>query len=311
VVQQAQGRVRPTLQMAGGVAVNDERERERHNLGIKVMAAKTEIRPKNGNLLPFDENRVNQHINPKEMHNQITNLGNNLEPLQLKIKFAQQASFLNPEETNIDNDAYKETVKEAKQLSRLIEIEICNAIVGGAQYKRKNDGGTVYVRTVDQQNDTLILNRLADTGHEIRHGIDDLTKSADNKNKLYIWTNVHHKMRSEYNAFANEAAILKIAEKKGKPISQLREGLITNFNSYDDFIDKNGTAFARIKSYLEIYKITSTPEGNAISQKPRDEDTKPSDEDTTKYLTEDKSHIESALLLYKKLVGESDKKNDQ
>lgn len=186
-----------------------------------------------------------------------------------RMTFRDDAAVLDYEQNSIDSKPYRDVQKEAKDLPREITVVIGIPAEGTAAYTPARDdwSGTITVRQlkradIDQKTATY-NSTLAAVIHETQHAIDDLGgpfryRASPGKEPTDEQRN--SRIRTEWRAWAVEAALVRDQLDRDLPVAQHRAPLVDSYRDKASFADPKSTAFSRTRMYLDHYKVIPKPD---------------------------------------------------
>lgn len=185
--------------------------------------------------------------------------------------------------TKIPSKVFNTIIRQAKLLGGTIFVGFADSKqpVGSAMYTPvsgttgKLTLGLISAEQIAEQGETY-YGLLATMAHETQHAIDHLSGAVQytGQDKATI--------RAEWRAWAIEAAVIYEAQRAGKTVPNVKQGLPVSYRSKSDFVDKTSVALGRTVHYLDYCKVI--PKANFIQ--------------ATSFAMQHTGWMEEALLLF-------------
>jgi hypothetical protein len=207
--------------------------------------------------------------------------------VQRKMKFGAGTEYLNIDGAGagIDLQGYRETLREAIDMPKEIEVETGIPAVGTAAYTPVHGewAGTIVIRPLNQDDldrRTREYNsRLIAMAHETRHGIDDLTRTVRFRN------DDEEKIHTEWRAFATQSAVAWELAERGQRVEERYLLDIASFASREAFMNRGSRMIATTQSYMRLYKLNPDP----------------SERDAQRFMERHQNWVDEAVALFARL----------
>ncbi len=247
VVQQKQGRVKPTLQLKG-VAINDDSalEREADVMGDRALLGTTETMQRKLDL-GFSPAKVSL--------------------IQRKLIFDENVQYLNPSHEKNLPGLFTLVMARADALPITIRVHSGLGVDAKSrafyQFDQKANEGVIQVadrkyadnadaKVIEQEINGIMIAMI----HETQHALDDLENGSPLKDKITTRSGTLAdwvpKIMSELNAHATQAALTRSMIAVGKLVPQTDQLLAESFEEAQ-FRDERGAMFQKLILYFTQY----------------------------------------------------------